>query len=600
MARGAWLERVLPWLGFGSVLLSIAIALSPTFADLDLYGGHDWDEMSAHRLLTVKALLDFGQLPLWMPYACGGFSEWGNVQGATNLVSPWLPAYLLLDLRHALRVELLGTVLVSAIGTWLLAGEFTRSAVARTLACLVFVVNGRFALQAATGHLWHLQYCYLPWVFWAFERVLVNKGWSFKVGSLLMGSGALAMLVYSGGIYPLPHAVVLLSVYAATRSALERSLRPLALVAVFGAISVGLSAPKLFAVATDFGERPRLVPSTEAIDLGLFWDMLVGGPAPVPQWGWHEYGIYIGWAPVALLVLGAFWPSPKREQALKLTAVLALVLGFGAFHDFAPWTLLHKVSIFRSQHVPTRWLYPAVLCFGVAAAAWLGRLLARSPRRPQLELLLMAPCLLLAIDIGREASTPLTRAFWMRPRAVAKAPGFQQFARVPRDLQYQRRDYAPEAVPALLAGVGVLQCTMHASLNIWAPKADDGRPIGQGARGKGFKQYRGEAFTLSGMGRTTITDFSPNRVEVDVSGARPGDRLVVNQNFDPGWSVNGRPVESHQAALSTTLEAADARLVFSFWPRGLSLGIGVLLVTCSGLGAAAYLLSTSRRTEPHR
>ena len=68
LRRELSLERAADWLGFGCVLLCIAIALRPVFHDLDLYGGHDWDEMSAHRLLTVKALLRFGQLPLWMPY----------------------------------------------------------------------------------------------------------------------------------------------------------------------------------------------------------------------------------------------------------------------------------------------------------------------------------------------------------------------------------------------------------------------------------------------------------------------------------------------------------------------------------------------------
>src|SRR5687768_12955353 len=194
------------------VVLCIAIALSPAFRDLSLYGGHDWDEMSAHRLLTVKALLVFNQFPLWMPYACGGFSEWGNVQGASNLVSPFLPFYLLLELRHALRVELAGTALLAAAGTWLLAGEFTRSVAARTFACLVFAVSGRFALQAATGHLWHLQYCYLPWVLWAFERLLRDN--PPRLRYLLVGAAAFALLVYSGGIYPLPHAALLMVVYA--------------------------------------------------------------------------------------------------------------------------------------------------------------------------------------------------------------------------------------------------------------------------------------------------------------------------------------------------------------------------------------------------
>src|SRR5262249_14727631 len=159
---------------------------------------------------------------------------------------------------------------------------------------------------------------------------------------------------------------------------------------------------------------------------------------------------------------------------------VALLLGFGAFGELAPWTLLHQVGLFRSQHVPTRWLYPALLLLGVAAAAAFGRAAERLPWRRNLELALLAACLMLAVALGREASLPLGGAFWMRARPVAAAPLFEQLERAPRALQYQRRDYAPEAVPAVLSGVGVLQCTMQASLNIWAPRAKSGRPLGMG------------------------------------------------------------------------------------------------------------------------
>jgi hypothetical protein len=589
----AWLERSQAYLGLSCVVLCLAIAVSPALRDLDSYGGHDWDEMSAHRLFMVKSLLDFGQLPLWMPYACGGYSEWGNVQGATNLLSPFLPAYLVLDLRHALRVELVGTGLIAALGTWKLAGLFTRSVPARTFACLVFVANGRFALQAATGHLWHLQYCYVPWAFWGFERLLGSR--RFELLPLAVGGGAFALLVYSGGIYPLPHAAFLLGVYAALRAAFDKSWWPLLALAALGALGIGLSAPKLLPVLLDFNERPRLVPSTEAIDLNVLWQALVAPnqtpgsrPAPVPQWGWHEYGMYVGWVPAVLLGLGLLWPAPRSELVLRVTGGVALLLGFGAFHELAPWSLLHQLSLFRSQHVPTRWLYPAILLLGVTAAATLGRVLARLPRRQHLDLALLGGCLLLAIDIGRESSVPMQRAFWMQPREVPAAPAFEQLERVPRALQYQQRDYAPEALPAVMAGIGVLQCTLHASLNIWAPKDRDGRPFGMGARGKGTKQYRGESFTESGSGMASIAFFSPSRIEVEVTGAQDSDRVVLNQNFDPGWSVDGEPAESYRDTVSARLKAPSGRLVFRFWPRGLTLGLVVLSLTLASSAGLYY------------
>jgi hypothetical protein len=601
--RRNWLDVLPVVMGAFCVVLCIAIALSPVFRDLTLYGGHDWDEMSAHRLLTVKALLQYGQLPLWNPFACGGFSEWGNVQGATNLVSPFLPFYLLLQLPHALRVELLGTALLAAGGTWLLAGEFTRSAAARTFACLVFVVNGRFALQAATGHLWHLQYCYMPWVLWAFERLLRDE--RPRLRYLCAAAGALAALVYSGGIYPLPHTALLFTVYAAARAASERSWRPLLALAASAGFAIGLSAPKLFSVALDFNERPRLVPSTEAINGKILWQALVATgqtpssrPVPIPQWGWHEYGMYIGWPAALLVVLGALWWEPPRALSLKVAGIVALLLGFGAFSELSPWSLLHRVSLFRSQHVPTRWLYPALLLFGVAAAAGLGNLLSRLPWRRNAELCCLAGCLLLAVDIGRESSVAMERAFWMQPRRIAPAPAFEQLERVPRSLQYQRRDYAPEAVPAMLAGVGVLQCTMHASLNIYAPKAGDGRPFGMGARGRDDKQYAGEVYTESGSGTAHLVAFSPNRVEVSVQGARAGERLILNQNFDPGWSVDGRPAQPYRSALSIPLTSANARLTFSFWPRGLTLGLVTLLLTLAGFGALYWRRARAATLSP--
>jgi hypothetical protein len=191
--------------------------------------------------------------------------------------------------------------------------------------------------------------------------------------------------------------------------------------------------------------------------------------------------------------------------------------------------------------------------------------------------------LLLAVDIGGESSLPLSHAFWMRARQVEQAPAFEQFERVPRGLQYQRRDYAPEAVPAMLAGVGVLQCTMHASLNIWAPKAANGRPFGMGARGRDGADYRGEAFTASGVGTAQVVRFSPNEIVVELAGARVGDRLVINQNFDPGWRVDGRPTEPYRDALASTLSAPSGRYTFRFWPRGFTPGLLGLAFTLVGL-----------------
>src|SRR4029078_11283225 len=82
-----------------------------------------------------------------------------------------------------------------------------------------------------------------------------------------------------------------------------------------------------------------------------------------------------------LLVLGVAFVQGRRESALKGLGILLVVLGFGAFHPHAPWTLLHAFSpVFQSQHVPSRFLYPAVLILGLVAAAGIGRAISKRER----------------------------------------------------------------------------------------------------------------------------------------------------------------------------------------------------------------------------
>src|SRR5207245_666237 len=100
----------------------------------------------------------------WNPYSCGGHSSWGGPESGSALVSLWLPLYLIFKVGIAVRLEVVGMGLVAVIGMWLLATRFTKSAGVRLLACAVFALNTRWAMQAAVGHTWHLSYGYLPWV----------------------------------------------------------------------------------------------------------------------------------------------------------------------------------------------------------------------------------------------------------------------------------------------------------------------------------------------------------------------------------------------------------------------------------------------------
>ena len=134
---------------FGCSWARSSTCSAPMLDDFSTYGFHDWDVETAYRYITVVSLREHGEGPWWHPYMCGGVPAWGHVEGASNLVSPYLPLYLLSDVRTAIRLEVLGQGLVGLAGTYLFAGCFTRSIALRALLAALFVLNGRWALQAA-------------------------------------------------------------------------------------------------------------------------------------------------------------------------------------------------------------------------------------------------------------------------------------------------------------------------------------------------------------------------------------------------------------------------------------------------------------------
>src|SRR5262245_41040763 len=178
------------------------VALAPMLADFSTYGFHDWDAHAAYRYITTLSLGRYGEGPWWHPYLCGGVPAWGYVEGAPNLVSPYLPFYLFADIRTAIRVEVVGNGLLGIAGAFVLARRFSSSGVLAAFFAALYVLNGRFALQAAVGHTWHLQYAILPWLLWCFERAREPaEAWrpGFRPSRFVVLAGFLfAYLCYAG------------------------------------------------------------------------------------------------------------------------------------------------------------------------------------------------------------------------------------------------------------------------------------------------------------------------------------------------------------------------------------------------------------------
>jgi hypothetical protein len=560
--------------------------LAPMLADFSTYGFHDWDVATAYRYITVLSL-SHGEAPWWHPYLCGGVQAWGYSEGATNFVSPYLPFYYFADVRTAIRVEVFGQGLLGLAGAYAFASSFTTSRALRAFMAALWVLNGRWALQAAVGHTWHLQYALMPWALFFFECALTrpNLRWASASGAML------ALQCYWGGIYPLPHTALFLTLYALLRAGLERSPRPLMALGIASVVSVGLSAPKLLAALDQLQVLPRLIESKEVIGLVELYAMLTlpdqrygVHPIRVPAYNWHEWGIYVGPIGVLALAIGVAYSRGAAGNAYRILGILALALGLGAFHPLSPWALLHELPLFASQHVPSRFHYPMLLFLGAAFVIGAkGLFEPRIRTRPWLDAALLLPVALFGWDLARYSRTPFEQAFWMRaPESIRPVEVFEHRQRSP--VSYIVRDWAEPALLPMFANVGVVRC--YGVDPTFKPRA-----IPRGARG-----YRGTVF-VDGVGDVDLVEWTPNRAVVELAGVTPGDLVVYNMNYDASWRANGEPALSHQGLVAARAPATGGRVEFRYLPRTLAWSLPLFLLTLALVALPRRIYALLRRVR---
>ncbi len=357
------------------------------------------------------------------------------------IVSPLLPAYLLLPLAAAIRVEVV-LVLGSALaGTWILSGRFCRDPVLRALVCIGSVLNSRWALQTAAGHAWHLYYAVLPWCVHAFLRA---DDATESSGRWVVATAALvAFMVYAGAIYPLPHTLLALALYAAFVSYGRRNLRTLGRAAAVFVLAIGLAAPKLLPLIDTMSKYPRMASSRETLDpvsYLLTWTIPSSARSLWPYWdldyGYHEYGIYIGLVGLGWLAAGAVrTPESLELRAFRFVGLAFVWLSLGLF---GPWVLLHLIPPFRSQHVPFRFAYPGLLFLAIVSAAWFDRRMAgwrlSGTSNRMREAAVIGLAAFISADIACESQRCLAKGFGVHPPAATPRPAYAQTFDVPADL----------------------------------------------------------------------------------------------------------------------------------------------------------------------
>lgn len=544
-------------------------------------GVEDWDVLLLYHASVIRNVLEYGTLPFWNPWYCGGNVLWQNPQVA--LLSPVYPLALVVSLPLAMKLNIVLHYFVGFAGMHALLTRGLKLAFLPAVLFLncLFTIAGGPVFHLAAGHATFLPYFFLPWLLFFFLRGTETGEWRQVVAAAAL----IALSIYNGGIHIAFMASLALAIFALIASALRRDWRPMAMVAMTGALAFLFAAPKLLPVAT-FVSDPRTV-DTRNLQTGVDWmgpGMVLRAFADPYQYrrlrieqvyAWHEYGNYIG--PLGAIVIAAtlVWLLLQRRwrddhalgASFAITALVLFALMLGEVGSLAPYNLLRRLPVLSQFRLPSRYSLVFVL-FATAMVASVWRVIitessAELRRFVTIVLVLSAGATAFYNRIQFEGVFPLP-------------PLASSFA-------FLKRPSAP-AVDAVTNGEGtgspMLRAMMddRAVLSCYEPLRLPG----------GIDPTRPAIFPEGGAQLADV-EYSPGAIRFRVQAVDQPGRVFLNERYARGWRSDAGDFElDPQTGLAfvTVPAGVTGRFTFRFVPPRLLVGLALF---AAGIALAAAL-----------
>jgi hypothetical protein len=527
---------------------------------------HDAQFLSAYERHARWAVLQFGQLPLWDPYSCGGM--YGLAAPQTRYTSP----FFLLSLGFGVdRAAALFAVLWPAFameGMFRYARSWGSSARSALLCAPLFPLSGFFATSWHVGWIQFFSFAGLPWILLGLRGALRGS----RTSAYICGLSCL-LTVGFGGTWTLPMGAPLclfeiLDALAPLRrrgrwlaQLASRARRVAVGLVITGLLVLSIGAVRLWPMLESAQATLRVMGGEPTPDIeGLLQQLFMlseGGDN-------HDFGAYYVAPLVWLSLLALPW---RRAMPLWLAVITFAVLALGHITPWAPFALLRKLPLYDTMRYPERFLVELTIALSVLTARALSLALALTRRRfgqGASRHVLWASTLLLAVGIGSQIYNVslVSRDVELEATPTMHAASFRQS----RGNRWLMSHFAPE-------GMGSLSCGEAYPV-----------PMSRHLRGDlAQEEYILPDGKDDAPGSVRRLSWSPNALAVHVVAKRPL-RIAINQNYHPGWRAQGGQVESWDGLLSVRVPAGESDVRLAFHPRS---GIGGLWVTllslCAGL-----------------
>lgn len=575
-------------LAIGALYGALSVAFCWPLFDQPLgLGTNDWDQHLSYYGVVLKNVVEYGQMPFWNPWYCGGNVMWQNPQIA--VLSPVYPLALIFPLQLAMKINIVLHYWIGFAGMHLLV---TRVIGITFLPAVIYfttlvTASGAPAIHLRVGHSVFLPGFYLPLQLFFFFKAIKTGEWKY----VCLAGATMALMVANGGTHILPMSIAAVGCFAIVAAVARRDWRPVALAVAFGVAALAYSAPKLLPVVQFVGseqfwdtrnptEQPDLVTLDILEQTYLTPTQDVGSRLPMQRHGWHEYGNYIGLGSALALVLGLLWTlaaslqrrgastegNPGFGIALAVTTVFLFLLSLGDFSAYAPAVLIRELPLFSSFRIPSRYSIP-FLQFGALTLAWAFHSIVTRYGLPK-------PARIAVAVVALAASAHLIAVNRWNLRNVFTLPPFEtQFTwnSGPRQITTDTESsaYTPDSpmLKALVQDRAFLNC--YESLQL-ARSANGGAPVAD----------------TGPAARVRDIDFSPNRITFSVVDGADAARVVLNQNWGEGWRTDAGSITvgpRTEVSFVTVPPGVSGRYSFSFVPpwfyEGLALCAAALIAT---------------------
>jgi hypothetical protein len=539
------------------------VFLQPIFVNIHDLGIGDWDAYCTFDEVPRITLLKYVQFPFWNPFANGGRPLFAHPH--STFLRPTFVFSLIFGCVIGLKIEMLFMLFFGMMGAFLLSKHYKLQSISGILMSAIFGLTSYFALHITEGHADFVQLAFLPYVFLFFLKSLEEPKYIF-LSAIFLALTILGAAPNHSFIF----IILFIGMFGSFFSIKKRSLKPLLFVLLLVVFTACLSSIKLFPTYEYLQSHPRFTDTSKETTplvgiyhvLASFNQQRTGNRFSDQQHRWHEYGAYVGVMPLVLFILGVFvfW---RAEWPLILTGIMALLLSLGSFAKFAPWTLLHSMPFLNWMRVSSRSIILFVFVISIISGIVSHNLLVTLKNRKLHSLIIYVGIILIILSLIMVGRQSLSSAFKQVPVSVSLYPAFAQF----RDNEISIRDAYSDTYLNVIANKGTLNAYDPILNSVFAKSIDD-------------PNYVAEVY-LENRQPANYTYWSPNKLIVNFQ-TYEDTRVIINQNYDPGWSVRGKQTENFSGLLAVKVNQTETEVELSYFPNSFLIGGVISAVSLIG------------------